>query len=411
MTTEAPEKNQAVGTTLPPPRIGLFRASAGLELREEGTGMPKLTGYMLRFDEATEINSMFEGNFIERIAPGATKKTLRENAHSLQILFNHGKDPSIGQKPLTEPAFIEDSRGVRYDEPELFDTTYCRDLVPALKSGRLGSSFQFDAVKEEIVEPTEATAENPKMLPERTVTELKLYEGGPVVFPAYAGSSAGARSVTDEFRSHSPQELEELFERWVDLNPEKVRELLEREERKAIAYKKTATSEASWDGPKVKAEIPDDAKAATLRQFFAWEDPEADANTKAAYKFVHHEISNGSAGAANLTACSAGIAVLNGGRGGTTIPAADRQGVYDHLAAHLKDGGKEPPALRSLDNLEEEPSTDAPSEETETTDTGRSDALHGAENAHSAWSRKASKATPPWRQDTKPRPPWHSGKE
>jgi signal peptide peptidase SppA len=54
---------------------------------------------------------------------------------------------------------------------------------------------------------------------------------------------------------------------------------------------------------------------------------------------------DGDVGPANLTACSQGIGVLNGGRTGTTIPDSDRQGVYDHLAKHLSDAGREPPAL------------------------------------------------------------------
>jgi hypothetical protein len=52
---------------------------------------------------------------------------------------------------------------------------------------------------------------------------------------------------------------------------------------------------------------------------------------------------SGAPGSANLTACSTGIGVIHGGRGGTTVPAADRKGIYDHLAKHLTDGGLEAP--------------------------------------------------------------------
>ncbi|HEY5989262.1 MAG TPA: HK97 family phage prohead protease, partial [Streptosporangiaceae bacterium] len=55
----------------------------------------------------------------------------------------------------------------------------------------------------------------------------------------------------------------------------------------------------------------------------------------------------GTVGAANTHACSNRIGVLNGGRGGTDIPSGDRQGVYNHLAKHLKDAGMQPPPLRS----------------------------------------------------------------
>lgn len=38
-------------------------------------------------------------------------------------------------------------------------------------------------------------------------------------------------------------------------------------------------------------------------------------------------------------ACSTGLAILNGASTGTTIPDADKHGVWNHLAAHLKDAG------------------------------------------------------------------------
>ncbi|WP_200853980.1 hypothetical protein, partial [Klebsiella pneumoniae] len=83
------------------------------------------------------------------------------------------------------------------------------------------------------------------------------------------------------------------------------------------------------------------------RRAYAWRDPDADPSTKSAYKFIHHEVSeDGEPGPANLTACSAGIAVLNGGRGGADIPDSDREGVWRHLAAHLRDAGREPPELQ-----------------------------------------------------------------
>lgn len=115
----------------------------------------------------------------------------------------------------------------------------------------------------------------------------------------------------------------------------------------AVPYKKTATDSGTWDGPGTKAEIPNDCGAAMMKQWFAWVDPEGDPDKKGSYKFIHHDCVDGKPGAANLKACSAGIAVLNGGRGGTTIPDADRQAVYNHLAKHLEDAGKEPPELKA----------------------------------------------------------------
>jgi hypothetical protein len=84
-----------------------------------------------------------------------------------------------------------------------------------------------------------------------------------------------------------------------------------------------------WDGPEEvrKADVDD------LKVMCAWVDSEH-ADIKGGYKFAHHHQADK---AVNKRACSAGIAVLNGGRGGTNIPDADRKGVYNHLAKHLRD--------------------------------------------------------------------------
>jgi len=119
----------------------------------------------------------------------------------------------------------------------------------------------------------------------------------------------------------------------------------------AIKYTKTAVdTDDAWDAGKAEKAIPNDAKADTLRKEYAWQEPDADADTKSAYKFPHHFVGDdGSIGDASSKACSAGIAALNGGRGGAKIPDADRKGVYNHLAHHLKDAGLDVPELNSFD--------------------------------------------------------------
>jgi hypothetical protein len=47
------------------------------------------------------------------------------------------------------------------------------------------------------------------------------------------------------------------------------------------------------------------------------------------------------------------MATLLSGNGDTTIPEEDRQGIYDHLAAHYKDFNKEVPEFKSYYNVED----------------------------------------------------------
>jgi 2'-5' RNA ligase len=117
----------------------------------------------------------------------------------------------------------------------------------------------------------------------------------------------------------------------------------------AVGPHDTGTTDEPWDGPAAEKNLPSPMPVAKARAVYAWvDDAQVDAGElpKTAGRFIHHTVSaDGTPGAANLTACSTGIGVLNGGRGGTTVPAEDVQGIYDHLAAHLRDGDREPPPL------------------------------------------------------------------
>lgn len=120
----------------------------------------------------------------------------------------------------------------------------------------------------------------------------------------------------------------------------------------AIKTHHTDISEGAWDGPGNVAKLRSGEDEGYYRQMFAWQDPEADPETKAAWKFPHHEVSaDGEPGAANVKGCQSGIGVLNGAMGGAKIPDSDRQGVYNHLAAHLEDADVEPADLRSQPKL------------------------------------------------------------
>jgi HK97 family phage prohead protease len=204
----------------PPPRDSLFRAvfpGVAVEDRAgDGDGMPVLRGHFAVFNQWTEINSVFEGHFLERVSPGAFAKTFKENRDNMRVLFQHGRDPQIGDKPLGMIDDVsEDDTGARYSVP-LFDTSYNRDLVPGLRAGAYGASFRFRVTREAFNRTPEASEFNPDSLPERTIQEASVSEFGPVTFPAYAGATAGVRSLTDEFLiqafTREPQRLRELMQ-------------------------------------------------------------------------------------------------------------------------------------------------------------------------------------------------------
>ena len=108
----------------------------------------------------------------------------------------------------------------------------------------------------------------------------------------------------------------------------------------------TGVVQEPWSGADAVRALNSDDQAA-YEEAFAYrtygENPEA----KGSYRFIHHEVDDGDVGDANVVACQTGIGVLNGARGGTTIPESDKQGVWRHLAKHLEDGGFEPPELKT----------------------------------------------------------------
>lgn len=170
-----------------------------------------LTGYFAVFNQWAEIDSVQEGHFMERIAPGAFRNTLASDP--IRVLFQHGKDPQIGDKVLGPISVLEeDAQGARFEVP-LLDTSYNRDLLPGLRAGLYGSSFRFSVAKQDFNHRAKASDYNPDGLPERTIQEARVFEFGPVTFPAYPGATAGLRSLTGTDDSRwSADQLDQLIE-------------------------------------------------------------------------------------------------------------------------------------------------------------------------------------------------------
>ena len=163
-----------------------------LELRSNGTGVGTMIGHFAVFDQWAEIDSDYEGRFMEQIAPGSFARTFAED-HPVPLV-QHGGDPSVGSKPLgTVDVLREDDVGA-YFEVALVDAPYVRDVLPGLRAGLYGSSFKFRVRDEDVARSPARSTSNPEGLEERTIRDAKVFEFGPVTFPAYAGATAGARS-------------------------------------------------------------------------------------------------------------------------------------------------------------------------------------------------------------------------
>lgn len=180
-------------------------------VRSDGDGGDgrTLTGYAAVFGQPTEIDS-WEGRFVETIRKGAFRKTIRETTPVMQ--FDHGRHPLIGSIPIGRIEDLrEDDEGL-YTEARLSDNWLIQPVRDAIAEGSVGGmSFRFEVVREQWRDK-DGKPVRPEEVPDllwmpgdrgplqRELIELKVRELGPVVFPAYAGTSVGvrARSMASE---------------------------------------------------------------------------------------------------------------------------------------------------------------------------------------------------------------------
>jgi len=143
-----------------------------------------LDGYAAVFNDWSTIHDR-AGQFQERIAPGAFKRTLGQRTPIMQ--FDHGTHPLIGSIPLGRfTSITEDGHGLKV-RARLSDNWLVEPVRDAIRDGGItGMSFKFRVIDEQWDQRDGADW--------RTITEVELYEAGPVVSPAYEATTVGVRS-------------------------------------------------------------------------------------------------------------------------------------------------------------------------------------------------------------------------
>jgi HK97 family phage prohead protease len=154
-----------------------------LEQRDEGNSS-QIQGYAALFDVTTDIG----GWFTESIKPGAFNRALKEG-DDCRCLFNHSPDYVLGRTKSGTLRLKEDARGL-WIENDMPDTQIGRDVLTSIKRGDVtGQSFAFMILGQEW-----RFAKNKGEVDHREITEVQLYDVGPVVYPAYETTSIAARS-------------------------------------------------------------------------------------------------------------------------------------------------------------------------------------------------------------------------
>ena len=151
-----------------------------VEARQADDGTMRLRGYAAVFnDDSVPLP------FIERIAPGAFRKTLTETP-DVRLLINHEGLPLARTKNGTL-TLTEDDRGL-YMDATIADTSEGRDLYTLVERGDVDQmSFAFRVIRQKWNEDRTM----------RTLTEVSLADGdvSVVTYPAYPTTTVEAREA------------------------------------------------------------------------------------------------------------------------------------------------------------------------------------------------------------------------
>lgn len=154
-----------------------------IEKREddEGNEVSVLVGYAAVFGK----NSVDLGGFTEVIRRGAFREALAGD--DVRALKNHDTNYLLGRSSSGTLRLKEDRDGLRM-EIDLPNTTVGNDTREEIRRGDLtGASFSFETIDDKW--------EKKEGKPLRTLVKARLFDVGPVVFPAYPDTSIGLRSL------------------------------------------------------------------------------------------------------------------------------------------------------------------------------------------------------------------------
>lgn len=166
-----------------------------IEVRAQDDGSFRAVGYAAVFDKLSEPL----GGFVEKIGTGAFTKTAKEA--DVRALFNHDPSLLLGRSTAGTLKLDVDERGLKY-EIDLPPTQLGRDVAKLIERGDIsGSSFGFKAIDDDWDEDDEGRLV-------RTLNEVRLYDVGPVTFPAYTDTEVDLRSLAE----HRSLDLDHLIE-------------------------------------------------------------------------------------------------------------------------------------------------------------------------------------------------------
>jgi hypothetical protein len=178
--------------------------NAEVRMTEDGK---TLIGHAAVFDRWTKIGDD-EWGFQECVRAGAFKEDIESGA-DIRCLFNHDANCLLGRTTSKTLRLAEDASGLSYN-CDLPDTQPGRDVRTSIARGDLsGCSFSFEVKQERW---TEEKGEDGKVAVKRELLAVKLFDVGPVTFPAYEETDCHVRSLVEQHRPPAKDENKEKLE-------------------------------------------------------------------------------------------------------------------------------------------------------------------------------------------------------
>jgi len=155
-----------------------------VELRASEQGQT-IVGYAAVYYDGTPGTEYDMGyGMVERMMPGAFDRAIRED--DVRSLFNHNPDQILGRNRAGTLIMTSDAKGLRYEVPPP-TTAVGTDVLASVKRGDVtGSSIMFEALA--VLWRKDGDRDI------REIRDVRLWDVGPVTFPAYESTEAQVRA-------------------------------------------------------------------------------------------------------------------------------------------------------------------------------------------------------------------------
>lgn len=183
---------------------------AKISYRDAGDASP---GVIYGVSAVTETWADIGGYFREKIARGAFANAIAEK-QDVRCLYDHLTHLVLGRTAANTCKIWESDKGLEF-ECSLPDTTFARDLAISIARGDVTQcSFAFTVRDGGAVWTNVESDDGPSQW-ERVITDVDLYDVGPVTYPAYVETSVALRSLEQAKRRVKRRDAKRAM--WLDL--------------------------------------------------------------------------------------------------------------------------------------------------------------------------------------------------